>query len=108
MVSCRCGEQRGARTNGLAALFIATGQDAANVAESHATFSYTQLLDSGDYYWSVTLPALIVATYGGGTALPTQRECLDLLDCYGPGKARAFAEICAAVVLAARRRWPAR
>ncbi len=86
--------------NGLAALFIATGQDAANVAESHATITYTQLLDSGDYYWSVTLPALIVATYGGGTGLPTQRECLQLLGCYGPGKARAFAEICAAVVLA--------
>jgi hydroxymethylglutaryl-CoA reductase (NADPH) len=86
--------------NGLAALFIATGQDAANVAESHATISYTQLLDSGDYYWSVTLPALIVATYGGGTGLPTQRECLQLLGCYGAGKARAFAEICAAVVLA--------
>jgi hydroxymethylglutaryl-CoA reductase (NADPH) len=86
--------------NGLAAMFIATGQDVANVAESHASFSYTQLLDSGDYYWSVTLPALIVATYGGGTGLPTQRECLDLLGCYGAGRARAFAEICAAVVLA--------
>jgi hydroxymethylglutaryl-CoA reductase (NADPH) len=86
--------------NGLAAIFIATGQDVANVAESHASFSYTQLLDSGDYYWSVTLPALIVATYGGGTGLPTQRECLDLLGCYGAGRARAFAEICAAVVLA--------
>jgi len=81
-------------------MFIATGQDVANVAESHASFSYTQLLDSGDYYWSVTLPALIVATYGGGTGLPTQRECLDLLGCYGAGRARAFAEICAAVVLA--------
>ncbi|MBB4742832.1 hydroxymethylglutaryl-CoA reductase (NADPH) [Actinoplanes octamycinicus] len=86
--------------NALAALFIATGQDAANVAESHAALSYTQLLDSGDYYWSVTLPALIVATYGGGTGLPTQRECLELLGCYGPGRVRAFAEICAAVVLA--------
>ena len=44
--------------NGLAALFIAAGQDATNVAESHATVSYSQLLDNGDYYWSVTLPAL--------------------------------------------------
>jgi len=26
--------------------------------------------------------------------------CLDLLGCYGAGRARAFAEICAAVVLA--------
>ncbi len=72
--------------NGLTALFIATGQDVANVAESHAAIVYTQLLDNGDYYWSITLPALIVATYGGGTGLPTQRECLEMLDCYGKGK----------------------
>lgn len=86
--------------NGLAALFIATGQDVANVAESHAGIVYTQLLDSGDYYWSITLPALIVATVGGGTGLATQRECLDVLGCSGPGRVRKLAEICAAVVLA--------
>lgn len=86
--------------NGLAAMFIATGQDAANVAESHASLSYSQVLATGDYYWSVTLPALIVATYGGGTGLATQRECLEMLGCYGPGKVEKFAEICAAVVLA--------
>ncbi|PTL82015.1 hydroxymethylglutaryl-CoA reductase [Vitiosangium sp. GDMCC 1.1324] len=86
--------------NALAALFIATGQDVANVSESHAGITYAQLLPNGDYYWSVTLPALIVATYGGGTALATQRECLEMLGCVGPGKAHKLAEICAAVVLA--------
>jgi hydroxymethylglutaryl-CoA reductase (NADPH) len=86
--------------NGLAAMFIATGQDVANVAESHASVSYSQLLDTGDYYWSVTLPALIVATFGGGTGLPTQRECLEMMGCYGPGQVEKLAEICAAVVLA--------
>jgi len=86
--------------NGLAALFIATGQDVANVAESHASMVYSQVTDAGDYYWSITLPALIVATVGGGTGLATQRECLQMLGCYGPGRVRAFAEICAAVVLA--------
>jgi hydroxymethylglutaryl-CoA reductase (NADPH) len=86
--------------NGLAALFIATGQDAANVAESHAAISYSRRLDNGDYYWSVTLPSLIVATHGGGTGLATQRECLEMLGCYGPGKVEKLAEICAAVVLA--------
>src|ERR671910_3213866 len=86
--------------NGLTAVFIATGQDVANVAESHAGVVYTQLLDNGDYYWSITLPALIVATYGGGTGLATQRECLEMLGCYGAGKVYKFAEICAAVVLA--------
>lgn len=86
--------------NGLAALFIATGQDVANVAESHAGIVYSQHTESGDYYWSITLPSLIVATVGGGTGLPTQRECLSMLGCSGPGRVHAFAEICAATVLA--------
>lgn len=86
--------------NGIAAMFIATGQDAANVAESHGGITYGQLLENGDYYWSVTLPAIICATHGGGTGLPTQRECLDILGCVGAGKADKLAEIIAAVVLA--------
>jgi hydroxymethylglutaryl-CoA reductase (NADPH) len=86
--------------NGLTAIFIATGQDAANISESHSGITYARLLDNGDYYWSVTLTSLIVATHGGGTSLATQRECLELLGCYGQGKARKLAEICAATVLA--------
>jgi hydroxymethylglutaryl-CoA reductase (NADPH) len=86
--------------NALTALFIATGQDVANVSESHAGITYAQLRENGDYYWSTTLTSLIVATYGGGTGLPTQRECLEVLGCYGAGKVRRFAEICAATVLA--------
>jgi hydroxymethylglutaryl-CoA reductase (NADPH) len=86
--------------NGLTAIFIATGQDVANISESHAGITYARLLDNGDCYWSVTLTSLIVATHGGGTGLPTQRECLELLGCYGRGKARKLAEVCAATVLA--------
>jgi hydroxymethylglutaryl-CoA reductase (NADPH) len=86
--------------NGLTAVFIATGQDVANISESHAAITYVQLLDDGDYYWSITLPSLIVATYGGGTGLATQREGLEMLGCYGKGNVKKFAEICAAVVLA--------
>ena len=85
--------------NGITAIFIATGQDAANVAESCAAYGFSELLANGDYYGSVTLPALIVATYGGGTGLATQRECLELLDCYGTGKVNKLAEIIAATVL---------
>ena len=85
--------------NGITAMFIATGQDAANVAESSAAFVYAELRPNGDYYYSVTIPSLIVATYGGGTGLATQRECLELLGCYGKGKVRKFAEIVAATVL---------
>lgn len=86
--------------NGIASLFIATGQDEANVVESHAGLLAHELLDNGDIYMSVTLPSLIVATYGGGTGLPTQKECLELLGCYGQGKANKLAEIVAATVLA--------
>lgn len=86
--------------NGIASLFIATGQDEANVVESHAGLLSHELLPNGDLYMAVTLPSLIVATYGGGTGLPTQRECLELMDCYGKGKANKLAEIVAATVLA--------
>ena len=86
--------------NGLTALFIATGQDVANIAESHSGLLYTQLLDNGDYYWSITLPSIILATHGGGTGLATPQECLKLLGCTGPGTAKKLAEIAAATVLA--------
>jgi hydroxymethylglutaryl-CoA reductase (NADPH) len=85
--------------NGITAMFIATGQDVANVAESSAAFVYAELRDNGDYYYSVTIPSLIVASYGGGTGLPTQRECLEMLGCYGSGKVHKLAEIVAATVL---------
>jgi hydroxymethylglutaryl-CoA reductase (NADPH) len=85
--------------NGIAALFVATGQDIANVAESSAALVHAELLGDGSYYYSITIPALIVATCGGGTGLPTQRECLELLGCYGTGKVLKFAEIAAAMAL---------
>jgi len=86
--------------NGLAALYLATGQDIANIGESNQCTVYNKVTREGDYYFSITLPALILATYGGGTALPTQRECLQIMDCFGPGKALKLAEIAAALVLA--------
>lgn len=85
--------------NGITAMFIACGQDVANVAESSAAAVYAEITKSGDYYFSITIPSLIVATYGGGTGLPTQRECLELLGCYGKDKVKKFAEIVAATVL---------
>lgn len=86
--------------NGLTALFIATGQDVANIAESHAAITFVEIKPNGDYYWSLTIPSLIVASFGGGTGLATQAECLGLMGCVGKGKALKFAEICAGVALA--------
>jgi hydroxymethylglutaryl-CoA reductase (NADPH) len=86
--------------NGVTALFIATGQDVANVAESSAGILYSELTAQRELYMSFTLPSLIVATYGGGTALPTQRECLQILGCAGRGAVNRLAEIVAGVALA--------
>ena len=86
--------------NGLAAIFIACGQDVANVANAAVGVTDFEALDGGDLHASVTLPALTVATVGGGTALGTSRECLELLGCSGSGRARTFAEIVTAALLA--------
>ena len=86
--------------NAITAMFIATGQDVANVSESSAGIAYTELTPEGDMYISLTIPSLIVATYGGGTGLPTQRECLEAMGCYGRDKAKKLAEIIAGVCLA--------
>jgi hydroxymethylglutaryl-CoA reductase (NADPH) len=85
--------------NAITALFVATGQDIANVTEASAALVHTEVLANGDYYYSITIPALIVATCGGGTGLPTQRECLEMLGCYGTGKVHKLAEIIAATAL---------
>lgn len=86
--------------NAITAMFIATGQDVANVAESSAAVIYTELTENDDLYFSITLPSLIVATYGGGTGLPTQRECLEMMGCFGKDRVLKFAEIVAGTVLA--------
>jgi hydroxymethylglutaryl-CoA reductase (NADPH) len=86
--------------NGITAMFIATGQDVANVAESSAGILYAELTPARDFRISLTIPSLIVATHGGGTGLATQRECLEILGCYGPGMVNKLAEIVAGVALA--------
>lgn len=86
--------------NGLTALFIACGQDVACISESSIGLTRMEVNKNGDLYVSVTLPSLIVGTVGGGTSLPTQNECLEMVDCAGIGKSRRFAEICCAIALA--------
>ena len=86
--------------NGITAMFIATGQDVANVSESSAAILYAEHTDDDDLYMSITIPSLIVATYGGGVGLATQRECLEMMDCYGKDRVHKLAEIIAGVVLA--------
>jgi hydroxymethylglutaryl-CoA reductase (NADPH) len=91
---------QGHYANALAALYIACGQDAACVAESAVGITRFQETADGSLYVAVTLPNLIVGTVGGGTGLPSQKACLEILGLAGQGHANAFAEVCAALVLA--------
>jgi hydroxymethylglutaryl-CoA reductase (NADPH) len=87
--------------NALTALYLATGQDAACVAENAVAFSQASP-DGGDgLLFRMTLPSLTVGTVGGGTGLPAQRRNLELLGCgSGSHDSRKLAEIFAACAAA--------
>lgn len=92
---------QGHYANGLAALYIACGQDAACVAESAVGVTRLEVVEDGALYAAVTLPNLVVGTVGGGTSLPSQQACLDILGLAG-GKAQALAEVCGGLALAGK------
>ncbi|MFQ6051292.1 MAG: hydroxymethylglutaryl-CoA reductase (NADPH) [Candidatus Hydrothermarchaeota archaeon] len=88
--------------NIIAAMFLATGQDIAQVVEGSHGFTLVEKEEKGVYF-SVTLPALEVGTVGGGTRLETQRNSLKILGIKegSAGKnAKKLAEIIATGVLA--------
>jgi hydroxymethylglutaryl-CoA reductase (NADPH) len=86
--------------NGLAALFIACGQDVANIVNSAVGITNFEMSNEGEIHVSVTLPSLTVGTVGGGTGSGTSLECLKLLGAAGAGGALKLAEIAAATLLA--------
>ena len=85
--------------NMVAALYLATGQDPAQVVGGSMTLTSCEDVD-GDLYISVRMPAVEVGTVGGGTSLPCQSEALEMIGCKGSGKARKLSEIVASTVLA--------
>ncbi|MDD2531980.1 MAG: hydroxymethylglutaryl-CoA reductase (NADPH) [Candidatus Methanomethylophilaceae archaeon] len=85
--------------NMAAAVYIATGQDPAHVVEASLCMTTCEDVE-GDLYIAIRMPAVEVGTVGGGTRLPSQSEALEIMGCKGDGKARKFAEIVAATVLA--------
>lgn len=91
---------QGHYANGLAAFYLATGQDAACVAESSVGVTRFEINPQGGLYASVTLPNVMVGTVGGGTGLPSQKANLELLGLSGTGHARALSEIVGAICLA--------
>jgi hydroxymethylglutaryl-CoA reductase (NADPH) len=86
--------------NALAALYLACGQDVACIAESAVGITRLEMVTGGALYASVTLPNLVLGTVGGGTRLPSQSACLELMGLVGAERAPALAEVTAALCLA--------
>eukprot|EP01120_Amphizonella_sp_Union-15-10_P004190 TRINITY_DN14821_c0_g1_i1.p1 TRINITY_DN14821_c0_g1~~TRINITY_DN14821_c0_g1_i1.p1 ORF type:complete len:665 (+),score=143.26 TRINITY_DN14821_c0_g1_i1:107-1996(+) len=93
--------------NILTAIYLATGQDPAQNVESSNCITLLEPRNNGeDLYISVSMPSIEVGTVGGGTSLPCQNACLELLNCSGssslePGSnADNLAKLIASTVLA--------
>ncbi|WP_049983306.1 hydroxymethylglutaryl-CoA reductase (NADPH) [Halorubrum sp. BV1] len=71
--------------NAVAAMFLATGQDEAQVVEGANAITTAETTADGDLYASVSIASLEVGTVGGGTTLPTQAAGLDILGVRGGG-----------------------
>merc|ERR1711871_946284 len=74
--------------NIVAAVFLATGQDPAQVVESANCITLMEYAEDGaSLHVSVTMPSVEVGTVGGGTHLPAQAGCLDICGVRGASKA---------------------
>lgn len=86
--------------NVIAAIFTATGQDIACVHESSIGQLHMELVDDDEIYATLMLPSLVVGSVGGGTNLPQQRECLEMIDSAGAGGMKRLAEVICGYCLA--------
>ena len=86
-------------SNALTAIYLATGQDTACVAENSVGHFTVEKVDDG-ITWRLTLPSMTVGTVGGGTRLNLQQQNLKLLGCdSGEHSSRKLAQIIAAAAL---------
>ena len=86
--------------NALAAIYLATGQDVACVAENAVGMMTYEVRNGEDLYATLTMPSITVGTVGGGTRLKQQRRNLELLRCTGKNSSKKLAEIVCACALA--------
>ena len=91
--------------NMVAAFFIATGQDVAQVVEGSLGTTCVEQRDNGSVFFSIFMPDVPLGAIGGGTGLRTQQEALSMMnvspDPDNPGQAAMrLAEILGATVLA--------
>ena len=86
--------------NGIAAMFMACGQDVAQTVNAGMGTTICESTTNGALRIALKLPNILVGTVGGGATTGTAKECLEILDCAGPDRARKFAEIIGATLLA--------
>ncbi|XP_041825256.1 3-hydroxy-3-methylglutaryl-coenzyme A reductase-like [Melanotaenia boesemani] len=92
--------------NIVTAIYIACGQDPAQTVGSSSCITQMECAgpDGEDLYISCTMPSIELGTVGGGTNLPPQQACLQMLGVAGadqPGEnARQLARVVCATVLA--------
>ncbi len=91
--------------NILLAIYLATGQDAANIIEGSQGITHCSITPSNDLYFSVNLPSIIVGTIGNGKQHTTVYSHLEQLGCTkereSGANSKRLAEITAAAVLCA-------
>ena len=83
----------------LLAIYLATGQDAANIVEGSQGITYAEVRNQ-DLYFSVTIPNIIVGTVGNGKNETPFKERLEKMGCIGQGGSQTLAHLVAATVLA--------
>ena len=85
--------------NMLLAIYLATGQDAANVVEGSQGITFAEVRD-GNLYFSVTIPNIIVGTVGNGKNEEIFHDRLVKMGCEGPRGSQTLAHLVGATVLA--------
>jgi len=85
--------------NMLLAVYLATGQDAANIVEGSQGITFAEI-KNGDLYFSVTIPNVIVGTVGHGKNEPPFSERLKTMGCDGPQGSQRLAHLIGATVWA--------
>ncbi len=85
--------------NIIAAIYASTGNDLGCVFESSASHAYIKEYDDG-VYWSTMFPNIVVGTVANAHRLPTQDECIKIMQCDQKGGALKLAEIIAAFSVA--------
>jgi hydroxymethylglutaryl-CoA reductase (NADPH) len=84
--------------NVIAGIFAATGQDLGSIHESSLGVTQVERVNDG-LYISLSIPALVIGTVGGGTHLPIPNTILELMNCKGKGKLERFSKLIAGFAL---------